>query len=400
MNRAILIGVLLIEIVAAFTLFPRIDRDKIKTSDFLNFYAAATLVRQGKGPVLYRRETQDAVLEPLLGIKSPQYFLHPPFEAGMLAPLSYLSVEHAFVVWTLFSLGLMGLLPLVLKDSVPLIARRPYLPLFGFAFYPVVIALGLGQDSVLILFALSFAYRLMTADKDFWSGMALAVAAVKFQYVVIFLFLLLCWRKFRIVAGCLLGCIFLAGVSILIVGAHGMVEYVAFVRDFNAHTGYGALKPALMVNLRGLLAGMALASAHAVWWAGEALLLIAGVACARVVAVRSSNSLPFALFVALSLFISPYAYFPDMTILILPILLAVDYAAKMEHPRKRGMILAACAAFFFLPLVLLALGGHRWWNSRIYLMGFAVIFFIGILAAEIALSSRSRTSAVIKQPAC
>ena len=389
MNRAILFGVLLIEIVAAFTLFPRIDRDKIKTSDFLNFYAAATLVRQGKGPVLYRRETQDAVLEPLLGIKSPQYFLHPPFEAGMLAPLSYLSVEHAFVVWTLFSLGLMGLLPLVLKDSVPLIARRPYLPLFGFAFYPVVIALGLGQDSVLILFALSFAYRLMTADKDFWSGMALAVAAVKFQYVVIFLFLLLCWRKFRMVAGCVLGCIFLAGVSILMVGAHGMVEYVAFVRDFNAHTGYGALKPALMVNWRGVLAGLGTGPSGLVWWAGELLLFLVGLISARVSRNPATNHLVFALAVAIALAASPYAYFPDMTILLLPILLALDYAAAMKSARARVVIPAACALVFVLPLILVATGGHRWWNSRIYLVGFAILFFVGALASEILRSART-----------
>lgn len=389
MNRVILIGVLLIEIVAAFTLFPRIDRERIKTSDFLNFYAAGTLVRQGKGPVLYRRETQDPVLEPLLGIKSPQYFLHPPFEAALLAPLSYLSPEHAFVVWSLFSIGLMGLLPLVLKDSVPLIARRPYLPLLGFAFYPVVIALGLGQDSVVLLFVLSLSYVLMKGGKDFWSGVALALAAVKFQYVVIFLFLLLCWRKFRLVAGCVLGCISLAGASILIVGAHGMVEYVAFVRDFNAHTGYGALKPALMVNWRGVLAGLELTGHwRLAWWVGELLLFLVGLVSVRVSRNLATNHLVFALAVAIAVAASPYAYFPDTTILWLPILLAVDYAAGIKQTWVRTVIPAACALVFVLPLILVATGGHRWWNSRIYLLGFAILIFIGALASEILRSAR------------
>lgn len=390
MNRAILIGVLLIEIVAAFTLFPRIDRNKIKTSDFLNFYAAGTLVRQGKGAVLYRRKTQDPVLEPLLGIKSPQYFLHPPFEAAAFAPLSYLSVERAFVVWTLFSIGLMGLLPLVLKDSVPLIGQRPYLPLFGFAFYPVVIALGLGQDSVLILFALSLAYRLMAEGKDFWSGMALALAAVKFQYVAIFFFLLLCWRKFRVATGCIIGCACLGGISILLVGAHGAGEYVAFVRNFNSHLGYGALKPALMVNVRGLLAGMGVTGQwRLAGWAGEALLVLIGVVCARVARSAGMNNLLFALFVALSLAASPYAYFPDMTILWLPILLALDYAAGIKLGWVRTVIPAACALVFVLPLILVATGGHRWWNSRIYLAGFAILIFIGALSSEILRSAKT-----------
>ena len=389
----------MLEMVAACMLFPGIHRVQIKTSDFLNFYAAGTLVRQGKGAVLYRRETQDPILERLLGIKSPQYFLHPPFEAAALAALSYLSPEHAFVVWTLFSMGLIGLLPLVLKDWVPLILQRPYLPLFGFAFYPVVIALALGQDSVLILFALSLAFRLMAEGEDFWSGMALALAAVKFQYVAIFLFLLLCWRKFRVATGCIIGCACLGGVSILLVGAHGAVEYVAFVRNFNSHLGYGALKPALMVNVRGLLAGMGVTGQWQIaGWAGEALLVLLGAVCARVSPTVGTKNLIFALFVALSLAASPYAFFPDMTILWLPILLAVDYAAGTKRTWAGVSILAACALVFVLPLILVAVGGHRWWNSRIYVVAIAVMLFIGTLAMEILRGARSGSGAENPMP--
>jgi len=136
MKRVVLIGAVIIEIALALILFPRTDRATLQSTDFVNFYGAASLVRQGQGALLYRRETQDPVLQSILGHKSNQYFLHPPFEAAALVPLAYLKIEQAFVVWTLVNAGLLALLPLVLMPCVPLVAKKPYLGLLGFAFFP------------------------------------------------------------------------------------------------------------------------------------------------------------------------------------------------------------------------------------------------------------------------
>ena len=108
MKRVVLIGALIIEIALALILFPRTDRASLKSTDFVNFYGAGSLVRQGKGALLYRRETQDPVLQSILGHKSNQYFLHPPFEAAALVPFSYLKIEQAFVVWSLVNAGLLA----------------------------------------------------------------------------------------------------------------------------------------------------------------------------------------------------------------------------------------------------------------------------------------------------
>jgi len=84
---------------------------------------------------------------------------------------------------------------------VPLVAKKPYLGLLGFAFFPALTALTLGQDSVLLLFILSSSYLLMCKDLEVAAGLVLALAAIKFQYLLIVAPLLLLWRKFRLMAG-------------------------------------------------------------------------------------------------------------------------------------------------------------------------------------------------------
>lgn len=392
MKRVVLIGVLVIEIALALTLVPRVDRTRLQSTDFVNFYAAASIIREGKGTTLYRRETQDPVLESLLGHKSNQYFLHPPFEAGALVPLSYLKIEHAFVVWTLINAGLLGLLPLVLMPCVPLVAKRPYLGLLGFAFFPALTALTLGQDSIFLLFILSSSYMLMSRKLEVAAGLVLALATIKFQYLLILLPLLLLGRKFRVVAGFVAGGACLVFVSALITGTNGLLEYVRFVRTFNMHSGYGGLNPALMVNWRGFLAGIGQANPlPACFWAGEIVLLLPGLLCFRVPQTAKARGLVFALFVAIAVAAAPYAHFPDMTMLLLPIVIAWDYVQSAPAKTMAGKLVAfCCVSLFVWPLLLLVLGGHYWWNSRIYLMFPVLLLFIVSLGFELRLFSPER----------
>jgi hypothetical protein len=399
MKRAVLIGVLIIEIVLAVTLVPHADRARLQSIDFVNFYAAASIIRQGNGAMLYRRETQDPVLQSILGHPSNQYFLHPPFEAAALVPLSYLKIEQAFVVWSLINAGLLGLMPLVLMPCAPAVARRPYLGLLGFAFLPALTALTLGQDSILLLFILSSAYLLMCKDLELAAGLVLALATIKFQYLLILLPLLLVWRKTRAVAGFAVGGAFLVFVSWLIMGTGGLIEYVRFVRSFDLHSGYGGLNQALMINWRGFLAGIDRAKPSAAcYWTGEIILILPGLLCLRVPQTARTRALIFALFISVAVAASPYAHFPDMTVLLLPIFLAGSYieTAPGKTAWLQKLVAFCCVSLFVWPLLLLGLGGHYWWNSRIYLTFPVLLLFIVSLGFEVRIS---RTRAAGQRPA-
>ena len=85
--------------------------------------------------------------------------------------------------------------------------------------------------------------------------------------------------------------------------------------------------------------------------------------------------------------------------LLLPTIIAWDYV-KSSPTRTAGtkLIAACCAALFVWPLLLLVLGGHYWWNSRIYLTFPVLLLFIVSLVLELRISRQRRAGAVTDQP--
>lgn len=383
---SLIIAVVMLEIVFAFTLVPLSTPGYLKATDFVNFYVGASIVRHGGGAQLYRRETQDAAYQSIVGYPSNQYFLHPPFEAAALVPLTFMSLKQAFVVWMLINVALLGCLPFLLMQCSPFVDRRPYLMLVAFCFLPVIVALSLGQDSILLLFLLTASYLLMFKGRDFVAGLVLALAAIKFQYLLSLIPLLLFARKFRLLAGFGAGCGLLAMVSLWITGPRGLIEYFDFVRTFDARGGYGGLNPTLMVSARGFLAGLGHPAHSSRYSAVIGIALLAGGAlCAIRRQPASKDGLAFALYVTIALAAAPYAHFPDMTQLLLPILLAIDYVAGTGlRSLPSRLIVFWCAVLFLGPYALLALGGgHYWWNSKVYLLFPAIVIFAGLLGGQL-----------------
>jgi hypothetical protein len=393
----IIVTVVVVEIAVALTLIPLTNRARVEPTDFVNFYVGASIVRAGDGAKLYDRETQDAAFKSIVGHTSNQYFLHPAFEAGAFAPMTLLSLEQAFIVWTLINIALLGLLPLILMRCIPLMAERPYLGLLGFCFLPALTAIVLGQDSVFLLFVIASAYFLIHKQRDLAAGLVLSLATIKFQYILILLPLLLLARKLRVGAGFALGCAFLSVAFSLITGPRGLLDYFRFVSSFNAHSGYGGLNPTLMVNFRGFLAGVGW-TAHSTLFAvaGGMALFAVGVLGARNADKSEQRHLAFALYVTIALAAAPYAHFPDMTILLLPLLLALDYVASAGTKNtSRKLIFSSCVLMFLWPFLLLALGGHYWWNSRIYLVFPVIVLFIAGLATELYLARAARPVSMV-----
>lgn len=386
MKRILLAGVLAIEIAMFIALAPSTHPDRLMTSDFVNFYAAATLVRAANGPMLYHAETQEPVLRSILGRESHNYFLHPPFFAAAMVPLSYLKIERAFVVWTLFNLALIGLLPIILAKCASFVARTPVLGLVGMVFFPILTALALGQSSIVLLFILCIGYMFLARKHDFAAGLVFALGTIKFQYVLVVMGFLLIARKFRVVAGFVAGGAVLLLASLLVVGFAGFAQYFRFLREFSLHEGYGAMHLAEMVNWRGIFAGMGWMTHIQTYSAvGSALLIILGIVCARSSRAAENQDLAFSLYVAIALTASPYAFSHDAAILLLPIFLAMDSVVSRRISGTAAKVLAAvCVLVFAWPIILLIMGGdNNWWHSPIYLMFPVNLLFIAALATEL-----------------
>jgi hypothetical protein len=122
--------------------------------DFTIFYTAGKILRQGLGHQLYDRKVQYAVQESFTGHipfrLGPLPYNHPPFEAMIFVPLTFLSYQHAFAAWDLLNVGALFGVGLLLRRSVnSLLLIPPWEFVIGtLAFFPVFACLLQGQDSI------------------------------------------------------------------------------------------------------------------------------------------------------------------------------------------------------------------------------------------------------------
>ena len=193
-------------------------------TDFAATLTGAVIIRDGDGAHLYdlatQRAAQGRVLEPYITQRAGNLlpYLHPPFEALLVAPLLSLSYGTLYLLWS-------GLILFAFAGSLLLLARE--LPLSGAARWLLPGALcsyqalyqsfWLGQSSPLVLLGLTGAYVGLRRGRDGWAGAALALVAIKPQMLLIVGLLLLLTRRWRplLVCGGLLGILGVAAMPVL-----------------------------------------------------------------------------------------------------------------------------------------------------------------------------------------
>ena len=388
-----LAGMVLTEIAIAFSLLLFVD---VRHTDFLNFYAAATIVRHGDAATLYTRETQELALEGILGYRTADYFLHPPFEAAAFVPLTYMPFKQAFLVWALINAVLLGCLPLILSGFIRRIEQKPSLSLLPFAFLPALTALSLGQDCIFVMFLIGVTFLLIHRNRDVLAGLVLSLATVKFQYVLILALLLLVSRKYRLIAGFLMGSFALMGVCISLVGPAGLLQYVRFLQASSRGSATG--RQAMMMDFPALLAALGWTSHVYLCWILVFLVLLAmGIAGSRAIRYEHNVNLVLSLFLAIAIAISPYSHFQDVTALLPAIYMAADLAIRGEMKKRRGdLAIACCALLFLLPAILLILGTHIFWYGELFFVLPVIFVLTGTLAAEAFAQSRESTLPDVK----
>ncbi len=372
-------------IAVAILLFPQANQARLRSTDFVNFYAVASIVARGDAAKLYNRDVQGSFIQSISGLPLTNYFLHPPFEPALLAPLALLPFRAAYIVWAALNAALVAALSWLFASSIPVVRHYPFLGLSGYFFLPVLVSVVMGQDCVILLAIIAAAYMLLRHQRPFCAGIVLSLTAVKFHYLIILAGLLLLAGKRRLVLGVALGATALLVISAIIVGPRGLISYLVLLRDFDATMGYGSMHLDLMVSLRGFLAGVG-STSQIVFWLGEIGLAAMGILWSQ---SRQDESLQFAAFVTVSLLISPHAHFFDATVLLLPALIVIDRATVSS---RRTLLLAITAALFVVPPVLLAFGGHYWWNSRIYLFFLVGLAFLLAISGELMHRSSSYSS--------
>jgi hypothetical protein len=332
--------------------------------DFTIFYSSGSILTQGLGRQLYDEPTQYRVQQQFAaGVsirQGPLPYNHPPFEALAFVPFSFLSYPVAYCLCTLFYLMCLVFILRVLLPSLPGLVSVPVVAclFIWVAFFPIFFALLQGQDVLLLVLLFSAVYVLLRKNSDIAAGCCLALGLFRFHLTVPLLLILLWQQRSKAILGFLSTAAVLGLISIAIVGWQGALSYPGQVLQMErAMELHQTIFPLRMANIRGLLASLLpipsrLTSNLVVGVFSLGLLLFAIRKCKWKTASQIEFDLSFSLCVIVTVLVSYHTLPYDLSLLLLPIVLTIQYLFRNENSQRRGRLVLLIPLFilFFSPL--------------------------------------------------
>ena len=167
-------------------------RDRIARGDpdFTVFYTAASMLREGQGAQLYDSRAQLAVQAEFARDadirRGPLPYIHPPFEALLFLPLTFLPYPLAFATWNVINLAILLGVAMLLKKSLLWLQGIPVwqMVLLCLAFFPVFANFHQGQDAILLLLVVALSFRALDRDADFLGGCWLGFGLFKYLSLI------------------------------------------------------------------------------------------------------------------------------------------------------------------------------------------------------------------------
>lgn len=334
--------------------------------DLRIFYTAGLMLRRGQAHSLYdnsvqlKTQAEFVTLRP--GLDGPMPYNHPPFEAILYLPLTYLPFLHAYALWFLINGLLLALSLRVIRPWIPAIAARFPELLFvaPLAFFPVFYAFMQGQDSILLLALYCLAYAAFRRERDLQAGIWLGLGLFKFHLVLPFVFILLLCRRWRAIAGIVAsGCCELA-ISWALVGWRELLYYPRFAWHVNRLQQMGVIVPTNMPNLRGLLTGWTTSVAArsrmelVLFAVSVGLLLWAARQWSPWNLTQPEHwNTGFSVAVVTTYLVGYHGYNTDLSMVLLPIVVTFNRLLQSDSSRINNALRIIVAIFFFSPAYLL-----------------------------------------------
>ena len=240
-------------------------RSSLLTTDFPPFLTGARLIAAGQGAQLYdpvaQSAVQAAILAPYGAMRATLPYDHLPFLALALAPVAGLPLPVSYALWLgatgLALLGALGLLAAEMRAVARDAIERRWAPralvALSLGFFPVYQDLLLAQTAPWDLLAYTLAIRYLRQERAVAAGLALTLALVKPQLLIVPLGVLLLTRQWRtLVAFSGLSGALLLLVTPLLGGPGWLVDYGRLLADVaTVRADNSLIHPALMENLRG-----------------------------------------------------------------------------------------------------------------------------------------------------
>ncbi len=368
--------------------------------DFTVYFTAAKMLREGRRAHLYDSHAQQEVQQEFARDsdirRGPLPYIHPPFEALLFLPLTFLPYPAAFASWNLINVVILLCVFLLLRRSLVSLRQIPLLDCVfaSLAFFPVFANFHQGQDAILLLLDLALGFRALDRDADFAAGCWLGLGVFKFQFMVPVALVLALWRGKKLAFGFTMVASAAVVVSIALVGWHAALQYPVFAWRIVSQVRLGGLPFRLMPNMTGLVNGWPIL--ENVGWplrmlalAGSAILLsiVAGMTTAA--RDRQFFNLCLGCLVIAAVTVSYNTNTYDLSLLILPIALLADHCLRAPNPRRTFSAVFLPA----LPVLISPLWFFLWLRwARTNLMAICFIWWIYAIWREIQRLREGRSS--------
>jgi hypothetical protein len=313
--------------------------------DFTVYYTAGKILRAGQSAQLYDAATQNAVQRQFTtdsDIRSgPLPYIHPPFEALIFVPLTFLPYGQAFVLWNFLNLGMLFAIALWLRPVLQFLDEIPLWEwgLAWLSFFPVFANFLQGQDAILLLLVFVLGFRALDRNAELLAGCWFGLGVFKFHFAIPLILILVVWKGRRLASGFVAIASAAALLSLAIVGWRGALQYPAYAWHIVSVPGHGQTPVGLMPNFVGLVTGWSFV--ENVGWPARLVVLVACAALLIAVARmrRLANDLrffrlSFACAVITAVLVSYLTNAHDLCLLVLPLALLADHCASRWSDRQ------------------------------------------------------------------
>jgi hypothetical protein len=234
-------------------------------TDFPAFLTGARLIAEGHGAALYdpaaQAPVQQAITAPYRYARGLLPYNHLPFLAAILSPLAAAPLAWSYGVWlaatALALLTAIGLLGRELAQAArsPIEARWAPRALWALSlgFFPVYQSLLQAQTPPWGLLGFTLMIRYLRRERETMAGLALTLALVKPQLLIVPLLVLIYTRRWRTLGTFVTAAAGLALLVTPLLGGFGWVgQYLGLlVNVAGATADTSIIQPPLMENLRG-----------------------------------------------------------------------------------------------------------------------------------------------------
>lgn len=295
--------------------------------DLVARWSGGHLVWNGRWRHLYDPAAQEALQRRLFNDTGTfSWFVGPPFEAVLLAPLGALPYPVALVVWTTASIGaLVGSLWLVRNRLRfgDLWWRR--LVVIAFGSMATIECLFAGQNSTFILLVVMLSWLALRSGRDLAAGAILGLALLKPHLILLLLLLWLLEGRWRAIAGFITVAALWTGLVVLQLDSSVFGDWLVALGSDHYNTAVTLGQTAKQAGPAGVVSGLLVAMGSKAGAAASVASLALG-SCAIVWLHRRERDplTRWCLAVLVSVVFAPHAMVYDLVIVIPSLAVALN----------------------------------------------------------------------------